>query len=170
MTTTLLFHTSPPPTPLSHLYRGTNLPFPVDSSACPAISITVSKLSLRRHHLKICGCQDEPLEQEGDVSRSVPDQGCKPNVQDFHRKRGRSCWFVFHCDKISCHMSLIDIIHKFLRRWPLNGLLSVWSHGESEDFYRYSCWESDITHTVFRQERDHEHRQFVLDVHVSVHR
>jgi len=40
---------------------------------------------------------------------------------------------------ICLYMSLINIMHKFLRRWPPSGLLSVRSHGESEVGYRHSC-------------------------------
>lgn len=40
---------------------------------------------------------------------------------------------------ICLYTSLINIIHKFLRRWSLNGLLSVFSPGEGEVGYRHSC-------------------------------
>ena len=108
MSATLLFNVLHPPLqPFWVICRRAEIAFrfPVDSSACPAVSIAVSKLSSRHYHLKICGCQGGPLEQEGDGSRSVPDQGCKPEVQDFHWKRGRNFWVVFHCDNI-CHMLL----------------------------------------------------------------
>jgi hypothetical protein len=151
----------PSPQPLWVICRTAELAFrfAVDNSACPAISITVSKLSSIHHHLNICGCQGEPLEHEGDGSRSVPDQGCKPNVQDFHWKHGRSCWVVFHCDKISYHMPLyvfdkhnINILEtlfiKCLITWRKWSWLQVFTLRVGHYTHRLSSGKRPWTQTV----------------------
>jgi len=57
--------------------------FPLDSSLCPTITSTISKLSLCHHHFEICGHQADPLEQERDDSCLVPDQDCALDVPRF---------------------------------------------------------------------------------------
>lgn len=162
-----MYFTHPPPQPFWVICRTAEIAFrfPVDSSACSAfqslyqsylhVIITWKFVAVKASlwsgkEMVAARCQIRAVSRIYKISTG--------SVAEIVELYFTAIKFIV----IYLYMSLINIINKFLRRWSLKGLLSVWSHEECEVGYRYLCWESDITHTVFRQERGHEHRQCVL--------